>query len=71
MEEAEDATGPSRRTWSYVLAGAGALLGIWYLSDGEVAIGIGWLALGAANFVSTRSRRVDAFLSAPIFRRKK
>lgn len=71
MEDAKDATGPSRRTWTYVLAGVAALLGLWYLSDGEVAVGIGWLALGAADFVSTRSRRVEALMFAPIFRRKK
>ena len=47
-----------------------ATLGVWLLSSGDTGPGVAMLALAAAHGLALVSPRVDAFLFAPLFRRK-
>lgn len=71
MEGEKDATGPSPRTWNVVFGVVWVLLGLWSLSDGQTWLGIGQLALASMYGISQVSPRVDAFMSASLFRRKR
>lgn len=60
MEREGEATGPSQRTWTLLIAVGWALLGLWAISDGQIWLGLGQLVLGVLNvlvLVSPRARR--------------
>lgn len=70
MESDAESTRPSGR-WSTVFLGVlWATLGVWLLSSGDTGPGVGMLTLAGAHGLALVSPRVNAFLFAPIFRRK-
>jgi hypothetical protein len=71
MEREGDATPGRRRTWFVVAAVGWALLGVWWISDGHVWLGVAMVVLGLANLAAFMSPRVAAFADAPLFRRKR
>ena len=70
MDEAKDAPGSSRTTWSFVWAACWALLGVWSLVGGDFWQGVAKLALAAAFLVAALWPRVAAWNETPLFRRE-
>lgn len=48
-----------------------AFMGAWSLSSGQTWLGVGQLVLAGALGLSLVSPRIDAFMGAPLFRRKR
>ena len=69
MEKTE--TGPSRRTWSFVMAACWGLLGLWVMSTGQTWLGLAQVLLAVAYVASAMSPRVEAWNRAPLFPRKR
>lgn len=62
-------TGPSQRTWSFVMAACWGLFGLWVMSTGQTWLGLGQVALAVAYVAAAMSPRVEAWNRAPLFRR--
>ena len=62
-------TGPTRRTWDFVMAACWGLLGLWVVSTGRTWLGLAQVALGVAYVAAAMSSRVEAWNRAPLFRR--
>ncbi len=71
MEGEKEATGPSPRTMNIFFGVVWVLMAIWSFSVGQTWIGVGQLALAGVYGLSLWSPRIEAFMTAPVFRRKR
>ncbi|MBS2937739.1 hypothetical protein KDN32_08285 [Nocardioides sp. J2M5] len=66
VEDEEEASGRSPRTWTFLLAALWLCLGAWTLTDGRTALGVAQLLLGLAFLV----RAYSASTGVGLFRRR-
>lgn len=71
MESDVESTRQGGRRSTVILGVLWAALGVWLLSSGDTGPGVGMLALAGVHGLALVSPRVDAFVSTPIFHRKK
>ena len=69
MERDEQSRRSGRRSTA-ILGALWATLGLWLISSGDTGPGVGMLALAGVHGLAIVSPRADAFLYAPIIRRK-
>lgn len=62
-------TGPSPRTWSFVMAACWGLFGLWVMSTGQTWLGLAGVGLGVAHVAAAMSPKIEAWNRAPLFRK--
>ncbi len=71
MTSGDEAASSGRRTWLFVMSGAWGFLGLWTVSDDQVALGCSQLVLAGVTLAAALSSRVAAIADAPVLRRKR